>query len=69
MGINDGVDPALYLLSYSSIDKAATIISRLGSGAILAKLDVQRAYRNVPVHPEDRPLLGMEWEAMLHLPS
>ena len=65
--INDGVDPALCSLSYSSVDEAATIISGLGSGAILAKLDIQSAYRNVPVHPEDRPLLGMEWEGQVFL--
>ncbi len=27
----------------------------------LAKLDVASAYRIVPGHPEDRPLLGMKW--------
>ena len=63
--INDGVDPDLCSLSYSSVDEAARIIARLGRGAILAKLDIQRAYRNVPVHPEDRPLLGMEWEGQV----
>ncbi len=27
----------------------------------MAKADVKKAYRNVPVHPDDRRLLGMEW--------
>lgn len=28
----------------------------------LAKFDVKSAYRNIPVHPEDRYLLGMKWQ-------
>ena len=63
--VNDGVDPALCSLSYSSVDEAARLIADLGRGAILAKLDIESAYRNVPVHPEDRPLLGMEWEGQV----
>ena len=28
----------------------------------MAKMDIKQAYRNVPVHPCDRLLLGMYWE-------
>ena len=31
----------------------------LGLGALMAKLDIQSAYRMIPVHPGDRRLLGM----------
>ena len=27
----------------------------------MAKFDVVSAYRNVAIHPQDRPLLGMMW--------
>ncbi len=27
----------------------------------MAKIDVKHAYRNVPVHPDDRHLLAMQW--------
>ena len=27
----------------------------------MAKFDMATAYRNVAIHPEDRPLLGMRW--------
>ena len=63
--INDGVDPNLCSVSYSSVDDAAREITVLGKGTVLAKVDIQSAYRNVPVHPEDRPLLGMEWEGQV----
>ena len=30
-------------------------------------MDVSQAYRNVPVHPADRYLLGMEWEGRVYV--
>ena len=36
-----------------------------GAGALLAKIDIQHAYCNVPIHPDDRWLLGMVWEESL----
>ena len=38
-----------------------------GRGTLLAKRDLESAYRVVPVHPEDRPLLGMEWKEQLYV--
>ena len=36
-----------------------------GVGAQLAKVDIKSAYRNIPVHPQDRWMLGMRWEGGL----
>ena len=33
----------------------------------MAKMDIKSAYRNVPVHPKDRRLLGMEWEGATYI--
>ena len=38
------------------------MIKAKGRGCHLVKLDLQHAYRIVPVHPDDRPLLGMNWQ-------
>ena len=59
--VNDGIDPVLCSLTYTSVEAAAKMVLELENGALLAKVDLQSAYRMVPVHPEDRPLLGMEW--------
>ena len=32
-----------------------------GRGTLMAKFDVASAYRNMAIHPDDRPLLGMQW--------
>ena len=33
----------------------------LGKGTLLVKLDIQAAYYLVPIHPDNRPLLGVKW--------
>ena len=65
--VNDELDRALCSIQYSSIDDAVQIIRRLGPGTLLAKLDLREAYRVVPVHPEDRPRLGMQWKGTIYL--
>lgn len=60
--VNDGIAPQLSTLSYVSVDDVAEAVVGLGRGALLAKVDVQSAYGVVPVHPEDRRLLGMRWQ-------
>ena len=39
----------------------------LGKGTMMAKFDVENAYRIVPVHPQDRPLLGMRWDGATYV--
>ena len=63
--MNDGITKELCSLSYMSVDEVAARIVQLGKGALMAKFDLKAAYRNVPVHPDDRWLLGMVWEDQL----
>ena len=60
--VNDGIDKSLCSMQYTSVDQAVTKLLEMGRGALMAKIDIQHAYRNVPVHPEDRWLLGMKWK-------
>ena len=59
--MNDGVAKELCSLEYVTVDHVAAVVRRLGAGALMAKIDIRSAYRIVPVHPDDRPLLGMKW--------
>jgi len=65
--VNDGILKELASLSYISVDDVAAVISRLGRGSLVGKLDIKQAYRNVPVHPADRFYLGMEWEGCVYI--
>ena len=60
--VNDGISQALCSMHYATFDEAVQKVVASGPGARLAKIDVEQAYRNIPVHPEDRHLLGMAWE-------
>ena len=65
--VNDGIDLALCSLSYSTVDEVASLVARLGPGALLAKIDIESAYRLIPVHPHDCPLLAMQWDGHLYI--
>ena len=52
-------------LHYMSVDHVVEQVPKVGRGAEMAKADVRKAYRNVPVHPDDRWLLGMEWQGAM----
>ena len=60
--VNDGIDRQRCSLAYISVETLAAAAHRLGRGALIAKMDIKAAYRLVPVHPEDRYLLGVEWK-------
>ena len=65
--INDGIDPAVCSMEYVSVDAVAMVVAEMGRGTILAKVNIRSAYRLVPVHPEDRWLLGMMWNGGLYV--
>ena len=58
---NDGIPRDQYSLHYISVDTAIRALLELGPGAEMAKFDVEVAYRNIPIHPDDQRLLGMFW--------
>ena len=59
--VNDGIDKNLCLLQYVTIDHIVAVVHALRTEAMLAKVDIKSAYRIIPVHPDNRPLLGMRW--------
>ncbi len=65
--VNDGIDKELASVAYMSVDEVARRVLEVGRGAELVKADVKAAYRNVPVHPKDRWLLGMRWEGEVYV--
>ena len=54
-------------LKYVSVDDAVRLVLDLGLGTLIAKLDIESAYRIVPVHPVDRLLLGMSWKGQIYI--
>ncbi|XP_072254328.1 uncharacterized protein, partial [Pyxicephalus adspersus] len=60
--VNDGIHPEECAVAYASIDAAIAWVRRYGKGALLAKADIEAAFRLLPVHPLCMRLLGCKWD-------
>ena len=60
--INDFIDPARFSLHYCSIDAAIKMVNILGQNALMGKIDLKNAFRQIPVRKEDWHLLGIHWQ-------
>ena len=65
--INDNIRRQHTHVAYSSVEDAAHLMQHLGINALLAKIDVKEAYRIIPIHPEDRPFLGLNWNGQTYI--
>ena len=63
--VNDGIDKDMCSISYTTVDQIVEVLLSLGRGALMAKADIKQAYRIVPVHPDDRHLLSVQWEGQV----
>ena len=59
--VNDGINSDEFSMHYVKLDQIISMVAKHGPGAMMAKFDVEAAYRNIAIHPEDRYLLGMKW--------
>ena len=48
--VNDAINPDLCSLTYTTVEKVAQQAMSLGRGALMAKVDIESAYRLIPVH-------------------
>lgn len=67
VNVNNGVAQELCSMRYATVDNAIEKVLRLEADSLLAKMDIEHAYRNVPIHPSDQRLLGMMWEGGLYI--
>ena len=59
--INDFIPDEFSSVKYATVDDAIRIIKHFGVGCAMAKTDVRNAFRIIPIHPSDFPLLGFQW--------
>ena len=65
--VNDGINPDEFTLHNTTVDQFIRMVSQFGQGALMAKFDVEAAYRNIAIHPSDRFLLGMKWRSKFYV--
>lgn len=65
--LSNEVTPCQVAGLYNKVDHIIPMISKFGPGALMANFDVEAAYRNTPMHPDDHFLLGLKWLQSLPL--
>ena len=58
----DVYDGIPFTLKYPTVDNVVHQIRTLGPCALLFKIDLERAFRNLRIDPFDYPLLGLQWQ-------
>ena len=58
--VNDSI--ADFTIKLDAFDKAVIYARELGKGCFMSKIDIESAYRCIPVRPEDWPLLCLQWD-------
>ena len=56
-----------YSLLYETVDDTIQMCQDLGSGALIAKIDLKNAFRLWPVHQQDWHLLGIHWRNQFYI--
>ena len=51
--VNDAIRKEAFTVQYTKVDHIIDGIMSLGRGTLLAKFDVESAYRIIPIHPND----------------
>ncbi|MES9883311.1 MAG: reverse transcriptase domain-containing protein, partial [Sedimenticola sp.] len=64
--VTEGIPSAHSAVKYSRVEDAIAATKSVGSGAFLAKTDIKSAFRIIPIHPDDYPLLGFCWEGLFY---
>ena len=65
--VNDNIHRELTHVAYSTVDDAVLLMHHLGRQCLMAKIDIQNAYRLIPVHPQDRYCLGISWQNQVYV--
>ena len=65
--VNDSIPANLCSLQYAGVMDAVRIIRALGRDTQMVKLDLKDAYRIIPIHPADYPLLGTRWHGRIYI--
>ncbi|XP_069595134.1 uncharacterized protein [Ranitomeya imitator] len=66
MSVNDGIPSDETAVTYISFDKAVDLVRNAGPGALMAKSDIESAFRLLPVHPDCHHLLGAKFENLYY---
>lgn len=64
--VNDSISRECSTVQYSTFEDAVAVVLRLGKGCLMAKTDIDSAFRLIPIHPEDYNLLGLKFNGFFY---
>ncbi|KAJ1108553.1 hypothetical protein NDU88_005929 [Pleurodeles waltl] len=64
--VNEAIDLALCSVKYASLDGALSLLRQLGPGTLMAKADIESAFRPLPVQSDDNHLLGLQFRGKFY---
>ena len=64
--INDGIPQEKSTVKYQNISHAIDMVKKLGKGCLLAKSDIETAFRLIPISKSEHHLLGFSWEEKIY---
>ncbi len=61
-GVNAGISEEAASISYMQTDDVVECIQTLRAGVLMVNIDLECAYRQIPVHPSDHHRLSITWD-------
>ena len=65
--INDNISQEYTAVTYQSVYDAINMLQSLGQGSFMAKTDVSKAFRIIPLHEDDHKLFCMNWRDKFYI--
>lgn len=65
-GTNASIDPEYGYLKYSQIKEVCSHIVAAGRGSYIMKNDWEAAFRNIVIAPQDRWMMGFQWDGKFY---
>ena len=67
LSVNDGISPENTIVSYNSVYDAIYMLASIGQNSYMSKTDIKKAFRIIPIHPEDQHLFCIEWKGQFFI--
>ena len=64
--VNSGIPSKDTKVHYQTLDESLEILASLDRYCLIAKADIESAYRIIPIHPDSVHLLGFTWEGQYY---
>jgi len=64
--INSGIMSEHTKVQYENFDYALSLVKQIGRGCLMAKCDIESAFRIIPIASADYGLLGFKWEGVYY---